>query len=137
MQLCRQLIDQIVGIKKDPKTEAGVREVDLSPEALTALSAPKPANLLLQSGHIWLNPRSAKPWESDAQLRKNLWIPLCARADARHRNPYQIRHTFASTLLTAGHNPWYVAQQAGHVDVQMLFRIYGKFIAQDYQKPLI
>jgi integrase len=92
---------------------------------------------LLESGHVWLNPRTAKPWETDAQLRKTLWLPLCARAGVRYRNPYQVRHTFASALLTAGHNPWYVAQQLGHVDVQMVFRIYGKFIAQDYQKPQV
>jgi integrase len=35
----------------------------------------------------------------------------------------------------AGGNPWYVASQLGHVDVQLVFRVYGKFIPQDYQKP--
>jgi integrase len=28
-----------------------------------------------------------------------------------------------------------VAEQLGHADVQMVFKIYGKFIPQDYQKP--
>ena len=41
----------------------------------------------------------------------------------------------ASTLLTAGANRWYVAQQLGHEDVEMVFRTYGKFIREDYQKP--
>ncbi|BFO55298.1 hypothetical protein AVXHC19_21010 [Acidovorax sacchari] len=50
-------------------------------------------------------------------------------------NPCQVRHTYASTLLTAGHNPWYVAAQLGHEDVQMVFRTYGKFIREDYQMP--
>lgn len=59
----------------------------------------------------------------------------CTRADVRYRNPYQARHTWASSKLTAGANPWYVTQQLGHVDAQMVFRIYGKFIPQDYQKP--
>lgn len=48
---------------------------------------------------------------------------------------YQIRHTYASTLLTAGANPWYVASQLGHEDVEMVFRTYDKFIREDYQKP--
>jgi integrase len=55
----------------------------------------------------------------------------------RYRNPYQVRHTFASALLTAGANPWFVAQQLGHVDVQLVFRVYGKFISQDYQRPQV
>lgn len=50
---------------------------------------------------------------------------------------YQVRHTFASSLLTAGTNPWYAAQQLGHVDVQMVFQVYGKFIPQDFQKPKV
>lgn len=52
-----------------------------------------------------------------------------------YRNPYQVRHTYASTLLTASQNPWYVAQQLRHEDVEMVFSTYGKFIREDYQKP--
>ena len=52
----------------------------------------------------------------------------------RYRNPYQVRHTYASTLLTANENPWYVAQQLRHVDLQMFLTIYGKFIAEDFKR---
>ena len=55
----------------------------------------------------------------------------------RYRNPYQVRHGYASGLLTGAANPWYVVQQLGHVDVQMVFRIYGKFIPADYRKPAV
>jgi integrase len=127
-------VNQVEGKEKGPKTEAGVREVDLNPAALAALEAQKPASLLA-ADHVWLNPRTGKAWETDAQIRKTLWVPLCARAGVRYRNPYQVRHTYASAMLTAGTNPWYVAQQLGHVDVQMVFRTYGKFIPADYQKP--
>jgi len=127
-------VNQVERQEKGPKTEAGVREVDLNPAALAALEAQKPASLLA-GDHIWLNPRTGKAWETDAQIRKTLWVPLCARAGVRYRNPYQVRHTYASAMLTAGTNPWYVAQQLGHVDVQMVFRTYGKFIPVDYQKP--
>ncbi len=52
-----------------------------------------------------------------------------------YRNPYQVRHTYASAMLTAGQNPWYVAQQLGHEDVEMIYRTYEKFIKEDYLKP--
>ena len=118
---------------KAPKTAAGRREVDLSADAIDALLAAR-ANRC-ESVRIWLNPATRKPWENDAQLRKTLWQPLCRRAGITYRNPYQVRHTYASTLLTSGHNPWYVAAQLGHEDVEMVFRTYGKFIREDYQKP--
>lgn len=122
------------GIEKSPKTAAGVRDVDLNDDALGALIAQKAASFLANE-QIWLNPRTSEPWATDAQIRKTLWEPLCKRAGVRYRNPYQVRHTYASAKLTEGTNPWYVAEQLGHVDVQMVFKVYGKFIPQDYKRP--
>ena len=132
-RICKVTQNQVAGVIKAPKTEAGRREVDLSQAAIAALQAAR-ANRC-ESVRIWINPATRKPWENDAQLRKTLWQPLCRRAGITYRNPYQVRHTFASTLLTSGHNPWYVAAQLGHEDVEMVFRTYGKFIREDYQKP--
>ena len=127
-------VNLVAKAEKGPKTNAGIRDVDLNPEAMGGLIAQKSATFLAND-HVWHNPRTSMPWETDAQIRKTLWEPLCKRAGVRYRNPYQVRHTYASTLLTAGGNPWYVAQQLGHVDVQMVFKVYGKFIGQDYKKP--
>ena len=126
--------NQVAGIIKAPKTAAGIRDVDLDADAISALQAQRRASALA-GGRVWLNPRDGKPWSTDAQIRKTLWLPLCARAGIAYRNPYQVRHTYASSLLTAGANPWYVAAQLGHEDVEMVFRTYGKFIREDYQKP--
>ncbi|MCY1224817.1 putative defective protein IntQ [compost metagenome] len=120
-------------VRKAPKTQAGIRDVDLSPLALAALKAQK-AFTFLADGRIWHDPRKNEPWASDAQIRKSLWQPLCKRAGVRYRNPYQMRHTYASTRLTAGANPWYIADQLGHTDVEMVFKIYGKFIPKNYQR---
>ncbi|GKS73728.1 site-specific integrase [Acidovorax sp. SUPP950] len=126
--------NQVVGVIKAPKTMAGIRDVDLSSEALAALTEQRPWSAA-KGTRVWLNPRNAQPWETDAQIRKTLWMPLMARSGLPYRNPYQVRHTYASSLLTAGANPWYLAQQLGHEDVEMVFRTYGKFIGEDYQKP--
>lgn len=120
--------------EKGPKTAAGIRDVDLREAAVGGLLAQKTMTFLA-GDHVWHNPRTNLPWDTDAQIRKTLWEPLCKRAGVRYRNPYQVRHTYASALLTAGTNPWYVAQQLGHVDVQMVFKVYGKFIPQDYRQP--
>lgn len=127
-------LNQVVGVVKAPKTAAGIRDLELNTQAMAALTAQK-AISMLRGDRVWLNPGSLEPWTTDAQVRKTLWLPLMKRAGVPYRNPYQIRHTYASTLLTAGQNPWYVAQQLGHEDVEMVFRTYGKFIQEDYQKP--
>lgn len=129
-------LNQVAKVEKGPKTEAGIREVDLSADAIRALEAQK-AISMMRGPRVWLNPRTSEPWETDAQIRKTLWTPLCTRAGIDYRNPYQIRHTFASSRLTDGKNPWYIAEQLGHVDVQMVFQTYGKFIREDYMKPKV
>lgn len=135
----RMLIDEVQVEKKKQdrtKTAAGLRWVSLSPEAVAALEAQKPVSLLAGQ-EVWHNPRRGKPWATADQMRKTLWVPLCARAEIPYRNPYQVRHTFASSRLMKGENPWFLAEQLGHVDVTMVFTTYGKFIQEDYQKPKV
>lgn len=126
--------NQVAGVIKTPKTAAGIRAVDLNAEAMAALRAQKPISML-RDGRAFLNPATLEPWQTDAQIRKNSWLPLMKRAGIEYRNPYQIRHTYASSLLTAGANPWYVADQMGHAGVTMVFNTYGRFISEDFQKP--
>lgn len=133
-KVARIVLNQVAGVIKAPKTEAGKRDVELNTEAIDALKLQR-AISQARGARIWLNPRTLKPWTTDAQIRKTLWLPVMERAGIEYRNPYQIRHTYASSLLTAGANPWYVAQQLGHEDVEMVFRTYGKFIGEDYQRP--
>lgn len=95
--------NQVAGVIKAPKTAAGVREVELSDEAMAALRAQRVISG--QGVRVWVNPRTGQPWGTDAQVRKTFWLPICARAQVDYRNPYQIRHTYASTLLTDGQNP--------------------------------
>lgn len=128
-------LNVVMRTEKGPKTSAGIRRVDLNADAIAALSAQK-AISMARGDHVWLNPSTSKPWETDAQIRKVLWVPLLKRSGVKYRNPYQARHSFASATLTAGGcNPWYMAEQLGHADVEMVFRVYGKFIPKDYQKP--
>jgi integrase len=56
--------------------------------------------------------------------------PIDRRAGVRYRNPYQTRHTCASTLLSAGENPMWVAQQMGHADWAMIRKVYGRWIPE-------
>ncbi|OAI59019.1 integrase [Ralstonia solanacearum] len=117
----------VVKTEKDTKTEAGTRDVILLPLARAALEAQKPHTFLAEK-RVFHNPRTGEPWETDGQIRKTCWAYILKRAGVRYRNPYQTRHTYASTLLSAGENPWWVAGQMGHVDVEMIFRHYGKWI---------
>lgn len=115
--------------KEGAKTAAGVRDVDLSSVAWGAIEAQREASFL-KGDHVWLNPRTGEPFETDQQVRKTMWAPLLKRAGVRYRVPYQCRHTYASVLLSAGANPWWLATQMGHVDIEMIMKTYGKWMPE-------
>lgn len=112
---------------KAPKTKAGHRTVQLLHPALEALQAQR-QHTQLAGEEIFHNPRTGQAWEGDAPIRKTAWQPTLRRAGVRYRYPYQTRHTFASTLLSAGENPVWVAAMMGHKDWAMIVRTYGRWI---------
>ncbi|MGH9895877.1 MAG: tyrosine-type recombinase/integrase, partial [bacterium] len=112
---------------KGPKTRAGVRDVELSQAALDALQRQK-ARTLLAGGRIWRSPKFEAPWVDETQLRRSSYRHIVKKAGVRWRPPYQVRHTYASTHCSLGHNPHWLAAQMGHKNVEMVFRHYGRWI---------
>ena len=112
---------------KAPKTKAGRRTVQLLQPALNALLDQR-QHSQLRGEEVFLNPRTGEPWLHDGPIRKTAWQPTLVRAKVRYRYPYQTRHTFASTLLSAGENPVWVATMMGHKDWAMIIKTYGRWI---------
>ena len=50
-----------------------------------------------------------------------------------YRQPYNLRHTYASQLLSQGENPAFIAKLLGHRNIAMVVAHYGKWIAQGEQ----
>ena len=122
-------IDKAVvdGQEKGTKTKAGVRTIPLLLAARQALQAQLAAVEAAQ-GRVFLNPRTEGEWTDQSLLR--LWQRTCKRVKARYRNPYQMRHTFASHLLSQGENPAYIAKLLGHESTEMVIRHYGRWVEQ-------
>ncbi len=72
-----------------------------------------------------------KPWAAwwiNAEWRKALM-----GAKVRYRSPEQLRHTFASTLLSRNAPPLYVQKQGGWKSAAVLFRVYAIYVEQAEQ----
>ncbi|EGR4143614.1 tyrosine-type recombinase/integrase [Vibrio cholerae] len=64
-----------------------------------------------------------------------MWTALCKKGGVRYRNQYQLRHTYASWMIThANVNVSYLAQQMGHADITMVARVYGKWLVESNKK---
>ena len=59
---------------------------------------------------------------------KNTFYKILAKAGLRKIRFHDIRHTFASLLLSQGESPVYVKEQLGHYSIQMTVDVYGHLI---------
>jgi len=110
------------GEETSTKTRGSVRDVVLSPPAFKALELQKPYTFEFTQ-HIFHNPINNKPWLSDKAIRESFWIPALEKAGVDYRNPYQTRHTYASTMLSVGEYPIWISLQMGHTNTNMLFSV--------------
>ena len=123
--------------KNSPKTPAGVRTIPLLPAASQAVLA----MLTFTSGGTGGRDRLARnqrgrrkdlSWDTDCLERT--WSKAHEGTGIPYRNPYQLRHTFASNLLSQGEPPAKIARLLGHKTVEMVIRTYGRWIDQG-EKP--
>ncbi len=59
---------------------------------------------------------------------RNIWKKMLGKAKLRDMRFHDIRHSFASLLLSNGESPVYVKEQLGHSSIQMTVDIYGHLI---------
>ncbi|NHZ65698.1 hypothetical protein [Massilia genomosp. 1] len=96
--------------KDTAKSDAGLRQIDLRNGALTALQA---QTSFTGNGPelVFHNPTYGTQWEGDKPIHRR-WRRILKQAGVRYLNPYQTRHTFASSLLMLGscrstsHHKW-------------------------------
>lgn len=62
--------------------------------------------------------------------QRSIWTACLKRLGIRHRDPYCMRHSYASWGLSNGMNPTFMATQLGH-SIEEFFRTYAKWIGQD------
>jgi len=73
------------------------------------------------------------PWPSWTVWYR--WQRVVKAAGVRYRNPEQLRHTFASTLLSRNAPLLYVQQQGGWKSAAVLLRVYARWIEQALPAP--
>lgn len=118
------------GQMKETKTRKGRRDVMLLAPARQALES-QAWFTCAPGAFVFNNPNTNRRWYDPSQIRRSAWLKAYDDLEAvQYRNPYQTRHTFASTLLSAGEDPYWVAQQMGHSDTSMIMRRYGRWIPE-------
>lgn len=112
--------------EEDTKTPAGERDVKLLPPAREALVRQKQFTFL-KNREVFENPKTGERWMGPYPIWE-MWGSALKRAGVRYRNPYQTRHTYASTLLQAGEPVQWVAAQMGHKNWALTAKVYSRWI---------
>jgi integrase len=84
-----------------------------------------PVESLDPAGFVFGGPA---PWSATFILK--YWRRILRKAGVRYRFPEQLRHTFASALLSRGANLLYVQKAGGWKSAAVLLRVYAKYIEQ-------
>jgi integrase len=115
----------VKGRKAGTKTAGSNRTHELHENALAVLK-----RLAHRSGYVFLDPKTGKRWKYDGVPREQYWQPALRLSCVQYRKPYTCRHSYASHMLSQeSHPPIWVAKQLGHVGLQMLNRVYGRWIS--------
>ncbi len=75
---------------------------------------------------IFLNPFTGKAWVSGEEQRRE-WVESLRRVGVRYRPPKELRDTSVTLALSAGADPYYVANQHGH-SLQTMLKNYAGYI---------
>jgi integrase len=114
------------GIHKDRTKTNVARTIKLNSRAVEALQRQR-AHTQLAGGAVFNDPRFGQRWVDERAFRRSFWTPTLKRLGIRYRRPYNMRHTYATTMLMAGMNPAFCARQLGH-SVEMFHRTYAKWL---------
>jgi integrase len=71
-----------------------------------------------------------------ANFRARNWPRILRDAKVRPRVVYQCRHTFARLALEHGDTPQHVAAMLGHTTLEMLFRVYSRWMSRPESSAL-
>ena len=82
----------------------------------------------------WVFPNSSGSFVNINNVKARNFKRVLKKADLRSIRFHDLRHTFASQLLSKGTNILYVSQQLGHANPGVTMKIYAKWIPNKGQR---
>ena len=108
------------------KNKYSRRQLQLLPVMETALLEQKSICEKLDSEYLFCTTTGEQP--NHANLSNRVWRPALKEAGIPYRPMIQTRHSFATTALSLGENPLWIAHVMGHRDTDMIIKVYTKYL---------
>lgn len=121
---------------KEPKTKSGIRNLEMTLQAKEALLEQFKITGKDQDKRVFKSPVHNRPWIKNSYFRE-YWKEALTKASIEYRNPYQMRHTFISYMLSIGNNPMVLYRMIGHSNPSIMYNKYARFIQQAGNEKLL
>ena len=115
---------RIYGYEQTPKTKSSIRVIDMLPQCEEYLREQQKITGLGE--YLFLNQRN-KPFHGSSALNKN-WFDLLKKCNLDKRGIYQLRHSFASNMLSNGEDILWVSFMLGHKTANITLEKYTKYM---------
>lgn len=113
-------------IEGKTKNKYSRRKLQLLPVMKEALLEQKKSCERLESKYLFCTTTGEQL--NHANLSNRVWRPALKDADIPYRPMIQTRHSFATTALSLGENPLWIAHIMGHRDTDMIIKVYTKYL---------
>ena len=106
------------------KNDGSYREIDMTAPLYDALKLQQ--QVTGKQDYVFCN-RSGS-YLDNRNVCNRVWYPMLDYLGLKRRRLYETRHTAATLWMAAGENPEWIARQLGHVNTEMLFKVYSRYV---------
>ena len=106
------------------KNDGSYREIDMTAPLFDTLKLQQQVSG--KQDYVFCN-RSGS-YLDNRNVCNRVWYPMLDYLGLKRRRLYETRHTAATLWMAAGENPEWIARQLGHVNTEMLFKVYSRYV---------
>ncbi len=120
------------GIESKPKTKSSIRDVDILDVLIPYLK--NHLKFKIPECDYLFTSNFKEPYNDTTGVFARYWKPLFKKLNIEYRNPYQMRHTFASMMISNGEDILWVSNMLGHTTSAMTLTKYAKYVVNKDKK---
>ncbi len=114
------------GLESVPKTPNSIRDVEII-DVLLPYIKHHMEHYRGNSGYMF-ETKYGKPFTTSSKITVTYWKPTLKKLGIPFRNLYQMRHTFASMMISNGEDILWVSHMLGHKDSSMTLQVYSRYV---------
>ena len=120
------------GLETLPKTKNSIREVEIIDALMPYLKTHK--DMSKDTSEYIFETYKGEPYNTCDKISSHYWKKTLLRLEIPYRNLYQMRHSFASLMISNGEDILWVSQMLGHKDASMTLEKYARYVKSKSKK---